>query len=768
MFTFFRRYQRVIYFIITGVIILSFSFFGTYSAFVSRKGEDPEVFRMYDGTSVTRSQCSDYEVFLSNDGQPAEGGHVNFLNDGVLVHDIIESGIGEMLVQRFSNELSPEWNLRLRREKSFDPYHHPQAPFVSALQVWSYFAPDVKKTLEEYQGVSGEDPVELYRKKAALFCAEKRFPSLYLRRVLMHQQSQFSWLEPDLSLEHRPLGIFGYQQLSDWFGSRFVERACAFIIEVAHHAKKAGWSVSTGEALASLHKNAVEASKRLSGEESAETLFQHSLRSLNMDKSRAAAVWADVLLFRRALLELSRDVIIQPGSLQKYFAREERFCNLECYQLQPPLRLTNSRDLWKFETYLQAVSQPKGLQLPQEFRSAENVMISCPELVEQRFIVSFSEAPVEQISKNIRLRDVWDWQDSHWDELTKSIDELRSAKATDRDHRLAALERLSPTARLQANAIAREHIIALHPEWVEESLRRSSPETISIGIRLKGGSLPFQGIADKQALLSELVKAPIDEPSLSLLRYTQDGQHFYRIRVIDRAKGPSVVSLPDALSDGTLDVLLDKTLEASYERMKVDRPRDWKRDDGSFKPFKEVKDQVAERHFAHLAKELDQLAATWKLKLPTFCQWDDAKTARVSVRFLPHLELMARRLSKEDSSSLISPALLPTDPKTSSLEERPLTDLWTLVCSPQKVVYRELGEKIAFSEAFSAQQGSWLTPRYSQALGPFVAKVTETGVGSSQEALRSSVYVLQEELGREAVLQRAKQLADEFYQVAAT
>ena len=191
MFTFFRRYQRVIYFVITAVIIFSFSFFGTYSAFTSGKGEDPVVFRTIEGKRVTRSEFNDYVHFLSTDGLSfgdGGGGPINFLNDGVIPEDIIATGVGEVLVQHFSQVIRGDFLGKLNREHAFQPYRHPQAPFVSALQVWSYFAPKLKGAFEKYRALSSQDPLEIYSAKAALFLAERQFPAAFLRQILAHQQ----------------------------------------------------------------------------------------------------------------------------------------------------------------------------------------------------------------------------------------------------------------------------------------------------------------------------------------------------------------------------------------------------------------------------------------------------------------------------------------------------------------------------------------------------------------------------------------------------
>jgi hypothetical protein len=273
-------------------------------------------------------------------------------------------------------------------------------------------------------------------------------------------------------------------------------------------------------------------------------------------------------------------------------------------------------------------------------------------------------------------------------------------------------------------------------------------------------------VNDRQALITELLKAPIGEASPPLQTYTQDGKHFYRIQVLDRATKESLVPLPDLLADGTLDRVLDRLLEAAYPKIRGERPADYRKEGGEWKPFQEVKEKVGEAFFAELLKQLDRAIADWRVKLPQYCQWDDIKSARVAVRFLPQLVFLSQKTQGEgDFSAYVTHPFVATEKENPSLsiEERPLTDLWLFVASKQRVVQGERSEKIQFAEALSAEPGTWLPPRYSQELGPFVAKVTKRDIDSYEEDLRAMVFDCQRLLGREAIRARSKQLVTQFF-----
>ena len=538
MFTFFRRYQRAIYFVITAVIILSFSFFGTYSAFTSGRGDDPVVIRTEDGTKITRSEYSEYVHFLSTDCQGSETGFYNVLNDGVIPNDIIATGIGEALARRFASDVGPEWALKFSREKTFQPYHHPKIQFLSAMRIWNYFAPDLKRAFERYSSANPDDPAKLYHCKADLYVAERKFPPERLRYMLMYQQMQLKWIEPDAALQTKPMGLFGYGQVTDWFGTQFIDKACEFIIQTAGKAREEGMSVSSSEALASLLQNAEKALKQnpQSDGMTADDLFRKTLHELNIDQSRAVAIWSDVLLFRRSLIDLPRNIVINDQPFHELMAQLCEARELDCYQLQPSLRCNSTRDLYKVQTWLDSVtprpSREDSFLPPKAFLPADEVVSTYPEFVERRFILNVSSATFEDLSKNIRVRDLrnWEVESEGWDLLVKEIPSLASEESPNIDKRHELLDALPAPQRAKADLIAKEHIIATHPEWIEKALAAAPAKVLAVNIRLQGPMSALAGIDNRQAFIDELMKAPLGEPSDALKAYTQTKSIFIPFR----------------------------------------------------------------------------------------------------------------------------------------------------------------------------------------------------------------------------------------------
>ncbi|MDP3683402.1 MAG: SurA N-terminal domain-containing protein, partial [Ignavibacteria bacterium] len=145
MLDFFRRHQRYFFLVITVVVIISFSFFGTYNTLGSNNWREQIAFKAVNGHEVTRSDVDEMALFLStdNDDKMLYGGvwGPNFLNDGVIRKDFLKTGLAQQLVQSYHQDLQEDINKRLAKEKKYTLYSHPQAPFLSVESVWSYFSP---------------------------------------------------------------------------------------------------------------------------------------------------------------------------------------------------------------------------------------------------------------------------------------------------------------------------------------------------------------------------------------------------------------------------------------------------------------------------------------------------------------------------------------------------------------------------------------------------------------------------------------------------
>ena len=53
--------------------------------------------------------------------------------------------------------------------------------------------------------------------------------------------------------------------------------------------------------------------------------------------------------------------------------------------------------------------------------SPDEVAQSFPEFVERRFLLSMAEVDTTKLASHIRMKDTWEWQNDHWDELTKEF-----------------------------------------------------------------------------------------------------------------------------------------------------------------------------------------------------------------------------------------------------------------------------------------------------------------------------------------------------------
>src|ERR1700722_11523304 len=141
MLDFFRSYQRYFFLVITVVIIISFSFFGTYSTLGSNNWREQIAFKAVDGREVTRSDVDEMALFLATDNEDKMlyGGFwgPNFLNDGVIRKNFLETGLGVELALAYGEDLQDDIHKRSAKEKNYRLYSHPQAPFLSVENVWS-------------------------------------------------------------------------------------------------------------------------------------------------------------------------------------------------------------------------------------------------------------------------------------------------------------------------------------------------------------------------------------------------------------------------------------------------------------------------------------------------------------------------------------------------------------------------------------------------------------------------------------------------------
>lgn len=725
MLDFFRKYQRYFFLVITVVIIISFSFFGTYSTLGSNQWREQIAFKAVNGREVSRMDVDEMALFLATDVEDKVqyGGAwgPNFLNDGVIRKDFLETGLGEELALAYKDELASEMDKRLAKEKKYVLYAHPQAPFLSVSNAWNYFAPEMNANFDTLRAAQeGVDP-HAFKSRIKLYLGEKKIPPSTLRYLLRYQEKQLDWLQPDEKLNHIDLSLFGYHTLDDWFGPHFNRLITQFIINAAILAENQGYDVSKAEVLSDLVRNTqVSYQQNLNnpnlGVTSPEEYLDEQLRRLNMDQARAIKVWRQVLLFRRYFHDAGATALIDGMANQKLHQFAHENVKVDLYQLPEALRLANYEDMQKFEVYLKAVAkgtQKDPLALPNQFLAVEEVEKANPQLVNKEYVLDVAEANQKNLQARIGLRELWNWEmeDAHWDLLVKQFPTLGAKNATTREQRFDALESLDPTTRTLVNAFSKQEMVKSHPEWIEQALSAAKSEKLTVGLRTEGGEMPFQGLDKKEsreALIRLLDEAPLGvAPAATspLYDFTADHQTFYRITVLERASKPEILTFAEARSDGTLDHMLKRQLEKSYASIREQNPTMYQNEKNEWRSFDSVKDLVANQYFEKILQAIEPLQKSLSSD-PDKKSW--SKDQAASLRFYAYLKQVKEGAEKgsPDVEQLLTVVDESTGDEAAKAKHPALADQWKVEKAP--VTYnRQSGEKAVDGEAFALQDQAW-------------------------------------------------------------
>lgn len=734
MLDFFRRYQRYFFLVITVVIVISFSFFGTYSTIPAENIREQVAFTAIDGSQIQRSDLEEMVLFLSTDSEDKIifGGiwGPNFLNDGVVRKDFLQTGLGEILAAQYEPLVAAELQKRLEKEKRFALYSHPEAAFINIEAVWEYFAPDMKSNYGALKRSTQATSNEALAARVRLYLAERRLPPPMLKQILRYQEKQNNWVTPDASLDRTDLSLFGYHTLDDWFGTNFIRLTSEFMINAAKVAEQKGYVVTKEEALADLMRNAQTSyqqnlkNQHLGVSNSAE-YFNEQLRRMNMDQAIAVKIWRQVLLFRRLFQDIGQSVFVDPFSFEQVNAYAKQSASGDLYQLPKELQLNNYSALQKLEVYLAAVSkrpteESKLLELPTVFLSPTEVAKNYPELVEKRYFLEISDVEKKNIQSKVGLKQSWEWQvqDANWAKLKKEFPELAVKKGDSRDERFATLESLDDRTRSKIDVFSRDAIIDSRPEFLSEALEHAEAKRQVVGLTLKGDSLVFQGLKDPKKMMALLDQAPLAGEDLAaasdkaknaqeqLNAFSDDKQHYYRIRVLERKPDLEILTFAEASKNGALDKIVDKKLEAFYQQNREQNAAAFQKEDKSWKSLAEVRSAVADLYFAKILKAIrqDYAKAAPKDKKRELTLGDNA----APYRLYAYVRTIKEALEKapEKATGFVREAK--AGKTTQQLTDRePLADQWKLERKEYIVDRAKEEKKFNPADLFAIPLGSW-------------------------------------------------------------
>lgn len=772
MLHFFRKHQKYFFFVITVVVIMSFSFFGTYDTLAGNAIHEQVAFTTVEGTQITRGELESLVNFISTDSDDKRlfGGAwgPNFLNDGVIKNDFLETGLAEILVAAYPKLVASDLESRLEKEKRYVLYAHPQAKFLSTESAWEFFAPTMKANYRSLKRAENPLDPDAFAARVSLYLNERRFPSPLLRQVLRYQQKQQGWLAPDPNLENVDLSIFGYHTVDDWFGPRFIRIVAETIMNSSELAAKKGYKVSKTEALADLMHNAeVSFQQNLSnpnlGVANSTEYLNEQLRILGMDRTKAVKVWQQVLLFRRMFQDVGNTALVDALTHNKFTSYAKENVSGDLYRLPAELQFKDYRTLQKFETYLYAVAKRPRLDkmndkeiltIPTGFLSVDEVKKKYPELIQKHYTLEISQVNKNAIQAKIGLKDMWSWEveEKNWTSLKKEFPDLAAKPAKTREERFAALDSLSDPLRFRVDTYARNAMVEEHPEWLDAALKDAQPKKMDIGLRSTGGRSVIAGLDNREELIELLDAAALNaEPTGKLARLTGDNVTYYRIKVIERQPGEEVLTFAEANHEGVLDQLLDQNLEQHYTKIRDANPSSFRKEDKTWKAFAEVKDLVADQYFEKLLKAIQADAKEEKAL---------SGDRSASMRFYAYVRDAQSKVKQGGSDAA---ELILVDRKPSA--RKSLTDQWKL----EKVSYSadrsNEGGDIDTTEMFTIAPNEW-TSVHTPINGDlyfFQLKNRQAGSGdltASYDALHQAHAMLSDDAERNFMHSVVRQLKD--------
>lgn len=625
MFAFFRAHQKLFYIVITVIIIITFSFFGTQRAMDGSSKiriKDQVVSTTIDGRNIRKSEIDTISYFLVREEEVASKLNIH---SSVFLKDFLESKLAETLAKKYFKNISLDSQKRLEKAQKFVPYVHPQVSMIAAENIWRYLAPDINPNLEALQKKSQYD-LEAFNLFLNLYLNQRDFSSDRLRKILLEQQSQCHWIKPDRSIMNDDMNLFGFNSLVDWFGQDFVDLLSQVIINMAEVAENKGYKVSNDEALADLMRHAKEVLSKhhARGASPVGDYFREHLSIYGMRESTMIDIWRKILLFRKFMNDVGESVFLDNLSQGELFSFNKEKAMIELYKLPSELNVKDFESFMKLQVYLDAVGGKKeGISLPSTFLSASDVEKKYPELVQKRYEVKIRHINLNEIGVIIGEKKLWAWQleDGNYALLKDEFVQLKNLSC-EKEKRFSNLESLDPKVRTDVDRFSRKKMLLADTKGILEELSKAKEEKKLIGIKSKGLKPSIRGIDDKNlsaALEKEQIFASDEEvkEGSPLFCYSDNNEDFYRVTLLSKNGDKSIVSFTEALNEEIIDSLLDAKLLGKYSNLSDKELDQIKDNDGKKKPFCEVKNELGALVFHDLLQKIDSKCKKNKLKRDT-------------------------------------------------------------------------------------------------------------------------------------------------------
>lgn len=495
----------------------------------SSRSQRKKVILSIAGRKYSEREFFALKKFFVNEAYPFTGNPLewNFLNEGLLTERFLTNKLGEKLFLKVYSQDFPAFN----KEKCYRAYRRFDTPFISAEEVWKSSAPHLYEALMNFQQI--ENPVSAlgFAARVRLFLEEKKFPHYILRQMLEYRRKMFHLPQDTALLQGKDLRLFGYGNLSDWFGDAYVSTAVEALLRFVNEQKKHIHMPSIKEAQQDFYDKAHQAFVKLSKHTEMQLTFDQFVANyfdfIGVSSSEFFKIYREILLCKRAFLQLEGSVTFDYRPLQEFFSMGKDSTSVEMVKLPREYHFKTLEDLEAFEVYLHLVGQGTQdcLDVPRFVLPIKKIKVKAPQLVGRRFSLTYKTICLQDFETRVPMVEVHQWQQNpdHFHLLLQEFPKIETCTSS------KDFQNLKPALVEKIHSFTRKEILRSRPEKIKEWLAQSVSKSNEVFLS-SGKDSVLKGIIDGKELATLLIDNEILEA------YTQDGEHYYTF-VVDTCFG---------------------------------------------------------------------------------------------------------------------------------------------------------------------------------------------------------------------------------------
>jgi hypothetical protein len=562
MIRFLRKHQRIFFIIITVVIVITFSFFGTYSVTQNSKGpKDKVLVKALNGKDIRFLQTQKLSILLSND---AHSGNIsNLLNKDILSKEFVDTGIAKILAKHYFGFIKGYLQEHFDKINHYNLYTHPHISDISVENVWKQYAPELLSVFNKIKAAKNVDET-FFGDLLNAYVLQEQFSPQMLKTLLYYQQMEYRQANlTDYEFMHNDFYLFGFKNVSDWFGQNFVDLLSEFILNVAYIAEDKGYTAKESEVyeelVTNLKDNLEKSENKQLFPQDLKSAFQYQCHLLGMKTTDVIDVWQRVLLFKKYFHDHATAVFTDNILDKKLLDMKHVQLDVSAYKLPAYLMIKDSMERSYLALYWSCVGSDP---LYNKYYPIEQIEEKYPELIQRKIKVQYASLTQEEAGLNITEKVLWQWQTKkeNWQKLLIKFPDLKKQLVR---NPFDILESISLQLRNRIDSFSRGEMVK-EKALIEETLKKQEKKELVIKFKNKGTSIDAPiGINDMQALFAFLNQK--DHSQI----YTQDNTCYYLFGDVSEIETKHIITFEEAFSDGSLKSLLDKYVQDNLQAYKT-------------------------------------------------------------------------------------------------------------------------------------------------------------------------------------------------------